>query len=172
VYTVRPLPPQPPLVALSRFSLVYKPGKLVAMQMSVSVCLSKPNHPVYRVYRIHSLLVQCHACTRVLRSVPRETSAVIATIQSTTASSSIIAFSSPRLSVFRWPPTDSVLAGADCLRRFRLCSTFRSPARGTAVGMLGFDMNAIPNLWRGSEESNLAGRKTSGRRAGLGRWNA
>ena len=36
----------------------------------------------------------------------------------------------------------------------------------------GFNMKATPRRWRGSAESNLAGRKTIGSWPGLVRWNA
>ena len=78
--------------------------------------------------------------------------------------------------LFKPPPPDG--AGALCLLRF----FFELPESSSVVvfvlvgavgmGAPGLDMNAIPRRWRGSVGSNLAGRKTIGRLAGLGRWNA
>ena len=76
------------------------------------------------------------------------------------------------LSFFPSPLPKSVFAGADCLRLFFLGSPFSPFGHDPGIGIPGFDMKATPKRCSGSDDSNLAGRKTSGRRAGFGRWNA
>ncbi|RSH85434.1 hypothetical protein EHS25_004830 [Saitozyma podzolica] len=84
------------------------------------------------------------------------------------------------------------LLGALCLRFFFLGSELSgdvSPALPAAAvdrdrsgkgfaggrggsGKPGSVMTAMPSRWRGSAESNLAGRMTTGSLAAMGKWNA